>query len=131
MDALIDLSKASKLKDITLHFQYLSVAWIASMLKTITSGHIKLQEVSIGGEALPDSGGWPANAADVDDDTREQWEDLERTLIQLWESHAICTKVKYYSMRREESRELMEDLLPEARERGIVELVDTTIPYWS
>ena len=123
-NALIDLSKATKLEDVTLHFEDLSVAWVASTLKTITSGHRNLREVSIEGRALSDSTDWPANAAAVDDDMREQWAELERTLIQLWESHAIHAKVNYYSRKREESRELMGDLLQEATKRGIVGLAD-------
>ena len=128
-NALIDLSKATKLKDVTLHFQYLSVAWVASTLKTITSRHRNLREVAIKGQALSDSTDWPANAAAVEDDMCEQWVDLERTLIQLWESHRICAKVKYYSWKGEESRELMENLLPEATKRGIVGLVDISPVY--
>ena len=114
-DALIDLSKATKLKDVTLCFPYLSVAWVASTLETITSGHRNLQEVSIKG---------PAYTVDAEDDMEEQWVDLERTLIKLWESHAICAKVKYYSGEGGESRRFMENLLPEAMKRGIVELVN-------
>ena len=124
-DSLIDLSKATKLKDMEFGFQYLSIAWVASTLKTITSRHRDLQGVSIRGCDLSDSTGtgWQANAAAEEDDTREQWMDLERTLVQLWESHAVRAKVEYYSKTREESCELMEKLLPEATKRGVVELL--------
>ena len=122
-EAWIDLSKVARLKDVTLHFEDLSVAWVASTLKTITSGHRDLREVSIKGLA-------PINAAAVEDDMRGEWVNLERTLIQLWESHAICAKVKYYSGKGEESRELMEDLLPETTRRGIVELVYISAMYY-
>ena len=128
-EALIDLSKAIKLKDVTFIFQGLTVTWVASTLKTITSSHRNLREVSIEGRALSNSAGWPANAADAVDDIGEEWVDIERTLIQLWESHGICAKVKYYSRRREESRELMGSLFPEATKRGIVELVDISDVY--
>ena len=122
LEALIDLSKTTKLKDVSFHFQYLTVAWVASTLKTITSGHRNLREVSIKGCA-------PANAATVGDEMRREWVDLEHTLIQLWESHGICAKVQYYSRKGEESHELMRDLLPEATKRGTVELVDISTVY--
>ena len=128
-EALIDLSKAIKLKDVTLKYQGLSVKWVASTLKTITSSHRNLREVSIQGRALSDSHKWPTNAAAVGDDIRGLWVGLERTLIQLWESYAVRAKVKYYSMRREESREFMGSLFPEATKRGIVELVDISDVY--
>jgi hypothetical protein len=122
-------SKVARLKDVTLYFKDLSVAWVASTLKTIASGHRDLREVSIKGQAFSDSTDWPTDAADVEDDIREEWVNLERTLIQLWESHGVCTKVMYHSRRREESRELVEDLLPEATKRGIVGLVDISPVY--
>ena len=128
-EALIDLSKATKLKELKLHFQDLAVAWIASTLKTITSKHMDLREVLITGQALFSSTDWSTNAAAVGDSTRTQWVDLERIIIQLWESHSVRTKVKYYSMRREESNELMRDLLPEATRKGVVELVDISTVY--
>ena len=128
-EALIDLSKATKLKDVTLQFQGLSVGWVTSTLKTITSEHRDLQEISIKGRALSDSTSWPANATAAQYYIWEQWADLEHTLIHLWELHAIRTKVEYYSMKREESREFMGSLLPEATKRGIVELVDISTVY--
>ena len=130
-EASIDLSKATKLKEVTFRFQDLAVAWAASTLKTITSKHMDLREVSIKGRALSDPTDWPTNAAAVGDDTRTQWVYLERIIIQLWESHSVRTKVKYYSTRREESNELMSDLLPEATRKGVVELelVDISTVY--
>ena len=46
-EALIDLSKATKLKDVIFNLDWLSVAWVASTLKTITSRHRDLREVLI------------------------------------------------------------------------------------
>ena len=121
-EALIDLSKATKLKDVIFNLDWLSVAWVSSTLKTITSRHRDLREVLIEVHALSDPTVWPTDAADVEDEIWEEWEDLDRTLVQLWESHAVRAKIKYYSGKREESREFMEDLLPEVTKRGIVEL---------
>ena len=126
-EALIDLSKATKLKDVAFDFEDLSVAWVASTLKTITSRHRDLREVLIVGRTPSGSTTWPTNATAVGVQTLGQWVDLERTLIQLWESHAVRTEVKYYSGKGDESRELMENLLPEATKRGIVGLTDISI----
>ena len=85
-------------------------------LKTITSEHRKLWEISIHGRDLFNSVTFPTNAP--------QWMDLDRALIQLWESHAIRIRFTHCSGRREDVCEVVGALLPEAMEREIVELVN-------
>ena len=121
----IDLSKATKLKDVTFILERLFVAWVTSTLETITSTHTDLREVSIEVPALSGISVWPIDAEDIEDETWEEWADLDCTLIQLWESHAVRTKVKYPAELCEQSHKFTRGLLPEATKRGIVELVDT------
>ena len=121
--ASIDLFKATKLKDVTFHIQYISVAWVTSTLRTTTSKHTDLREIVIRARATD----WP-NAATVGPKHMLQWLDLERILIQLWESHAARAEVECYLERGKGLRELMNSLLPEATKMGIVKLVDISDP---
>ena len=122
-EASIDLSKVTKLKEVTFHLQHLSVACVTLTLKTITSEHRDIQESLIQARALSNLTDWPTSTAAVGDNTRGQWLDLERILIQLWKLHTACAKIGYYPGMRGECHQLMGDLLPEATKRGIVELV--------
>lgn len=111
----------------TFYYSGYSVAWVAATLKTITSEHQDLRNISIGSHAL-------SNNFDHQDDARtvvenelyEHWMDLDRTLIQLWESHAIRVRITYFSPRgeRKRAREFVGGLLPEATEKGVVKLVN-------
>ena len=83
-------------------------------LKTITSEHRNLREISIHGRDLFNSVAFPTNAP--------QWMDLDRALIQLWESHAIRIRFTHCSGRGEDVCEVAGALLPEAMEREVVEL---------
>jgi len=56
--------------------------------------------------------------------------DLDRILVQLWESHAIRTKVMYSAAEEKKPVcEYLEGLLPEMTERGIIELVESVESY--
>jgi hypothetical protein len=55
----------------------------------------------------------------------EHWEVLDRTLVQLRESHAVRITITYDSpVRKEEACEFVRKLVPETMERGIVKLAD-------
>jgi len=91
-------------------------------LQTITSEHRDLQQILI---YVPSSSTSTGNQ-----ETDRQWMDLDRHLVQLWESHAIRTKVKY-SVASEEKMVCgyTRGLLPEMTKRGIIELVDSVGLY--
>jgi len=91
-------------------------------LQTITSNHRDLQQILIYVPFHPASIG--------SQETDRQWMDLDHHLIQLWESHAIRTKV-IYSVAREEKVVCgyIRGLLPEMTKRGIIELVDSVGLY--
>ena len=56
----------------------------------------------------------------IGEENREQWLDLDRLLVQLWESRSIRPKVK--SMTDRDVRDYVGHLLPEITKRGIIDL---------
>jgi hypothetical protein len=56
-----------------------------------------------------------------------QWLDLDRLLVQLWESRSICPKVEWVMRQVPYMRECVGCLMPEITERGIVDLVECTL----
>jgi hypothetical protein len=112
----INFSKATKLKEVTLKFYRCPISWAVSALKTITSSHRDLQRISIY---------FPFSARDmVDQDTYDQWRDLDRILVHLWESHAIRVNPLFGvgGEQREGVSEWAGALLPEANKRGMIEM---------
>jgi len=115
----LDLSKATKLK----HLRFLrtriksTVRWITMTLQTVDSK--TLQSITIDPHsAIPET---------VEEEVYQEWQDLDRLLVQFWTSHSIRPKVKYVP-RWGEGRELRDDaqiLLPELTKRGLVDLVGT------
>lgn len=92
-------------------------------LQTTTPDHRELQKISI---HLPSY----SSSLDVDvfkqSATYEQWPDLDRLLVQLWESRSIRPKVirTAWGVQRLDRRGLTECLLPELTRRGVVDLVE-------
>jgi len=92
-------------------------------LQTITSEHRDLQQILF---YVP-----PHPASIGNQETDRQWMDLDRLLVQLWESHAIRTGLVYNAAGEREKAvcEYIKGLLPEITERGIVELVESVELY--
>jgi hypothetical protein len=123
---LIDLSKVTKLKDVAFRPASLSVKWIATTLKTI-SKHRDLREISIHLDSYMAIVGVGGNIMQViGEEIWEEWLDLDRLLVQFWESSSIRPKVVVlmqiagawntrYSVGYER-------FLPEITERGIIDL---------
>jgi hypothetical protein len=120
--ALIDLSKAIKLKDVAFHPDPWGIEWVVTALQTITPKHRDLRQISIhipyrltiaydGGSATQSIG----------DPVYEQWLGLDRLLVQLWESHSIRPRI--VPMMKEDLRDCAGCLLPEITKRGIIDLV--------
>lgn len=60
-------------------------------------------------------------------ETYDQWMDLDRVLIRLWESNAIHTQVTYCAeVEGGMACQYIGSLFPEMRERGLVEMVYDT-----
>jgi len=89
--ATIDLSKATKLRDLTFRPESLNIKWIVTTFQTTTSKHQELRKVSI---SVPDD---LVFIDDVDAVKRSAtfggWRDLDHLLVQFWESHPTRPKV--------------------------------------
>ena len=110
----IDFSNVIRLQEVAFHLEELHDVWTALALKTLTSKHRNLQRVSIY---------IPITFTRMLEETRRQWMDLDRVLVQLWESNAIRIQVVYFGRMREEgARERVERLLPKMTERRIGKL---------
>lgn len=125
-EASTDLSKAKKPQEAVFHPEELNTSWVAMTLKTITSEHRDLQKVLIHCFGISDYGDGQTNArTTIGDESHGDWIDLDRTLMQVWESLAVCTEISYFSRgKRKRARNFMEHLFPETTKRGIVKLVD-------
>ena len=110
----LDFSKAIKLKEVMFRFNTRHTTWAVLALKTITSKHGDLQQISIF---------FPFNARDtIDKYTYNQWMDLDRSLVQLWDSHGIRVNIvcNVGEENREGFWEWIGALFPETKKRGII-----------
>ena len=113
----LDLSKATKLKDVEFRCGKPNIQWITMALQSIESKNLQqiiihcypIFEIPIGGTVYRD------------------WGDLDRMLVQFWTSHSIRPKIKYEA--REEGNDLKglaPSLLPELAQRQVVDLLGVT-----
>ena len=124
--ASIDLSKAKKLGGVEFWPGSPKVGWVITALQTITPEHQDLRCISIyAPRTLAPVG--------VDDNVRRtvgeqiwgQWLELDRVLVQFWESRSIRPKVVCVAPEKEwqdRMRASMGSLLPEITRRGIIYL---------
>jgi hypothetical protein len=121
--ALIDLSKATKLKEVVFWPRQRSVEWVIMALQTITPEHQGLEQITI---RTPDYFALAAILPDFRNAVGEAqcglWLDLDRLLVQLWESRSIRPKVVYTT--GQGKGDPIESLLPGITERRIVDLVE-------
>jgi hypothetical protein len=90
-------------------------------LKTITPNNLDLRQITIlvpysvttDGFATKPTGG-PVHG---------QWLELDRLLVQLWDSRSIRPKVVWTKQRGVEAKYCVERLLPGIMKRGMVDLV--------
>ena len=120
--ASIDLSKATKLKKVSLRSRKSSIVWTTMALNTITLEHKDLQEISIHIRfgSIPS---FIRNHANPEQAAGEKvyrwWMDLDHLLVRLCESHGVSVMVKYYyySNKKEEVLRFVEGALPETMKR--------------
>lgn len=124
---LIDLSKATRLKDVTFRVNFLHIVdWITTELQTLTPEHQDLRQISICVPYNMSFAGFGARVRRViSDATYGQWLDLDRLMIQFWELRSIrpmvtCTK----PAGMQSMRDCIECLLPEVTRIGIMDLVE-------
>jgi hypothetical protein len=105
------------------------VEWIIVALQTITPEHQDLRQITISvyDNLIPsDADNIGADAEQtVGEANFRQWLNLDRLLVQIWESRSIRPKVIFTE---QEGMSVMRDcmgcLLPEITKKGIIDLVD-------
>ena len=123
---LIDLSTATRLKDITFRVNSHNVEWITTELQTLAPKHQDLRQISIHLPYNLSFAGFGPNIRRIlSEATYEQWLEFDRLLVQFWESRSIrptVTRTKVVGM--QSMRDCIECLLPEVTRRGIMDLVE-------
>jgi len=105
----------------------LHARWIVMALQTITSRHRDFRQITIYGHYHFTLTAYPAGVGKIlGEEISGEWMDLDRLLVQLWESHGIRTRMVYAAKRKEKKERsgYVGGLLPEMTARGIIELVD-------
>ena len=120
----IDLSKATKLKNVVFQLDSWSVGWIVTALQTITPKHRDLRQITIQVShhliCLVLCGSISLN---VGEEIRGQWLDLDRLLVQFWESRSIRSKLRS-GYAKYGVGNCVHGFLPEGRRRKVVDLVE-------
>ena len=122
----------SKLKSIVFRCGYSSSEWVATTLETITPQHRDLQQIAIHPDIWDDDGDDIFESI-VDTDPGAQWLDVDRLLVQFWDSRSIRSKFMYLPMAGNEKVEIRDRagrLLPELTKRGIIDLVECSSEIW-
>ena len=124
----INLSKATKLKDIVFRCKELSSEWINTTLRTIAPEHRNLQQISIYIPCI--SSYWSDHSIVSVSLPLQQWSNLDRLLVQFWEfrstrSRAVCSRTRRGSAT---AADWTRYFVPELVERGIFGPVDAEEP---
>jgi len=124
--ASFSLSKATKLRDAAFRPDSQNIEWVIMALETITPEHQELRQISI---YVP----YHLTLYNVGADIRQslgekisrRWSDLDRLLVQFWESRSIRPRVGCVRVGEEgqNTEHLIGCLLPETTKRGIVDPV--------
>jgi hypothetical protein len=120
--ASVDLSKATKLKDVLFQLNSWSVRWVITALQTISPKHRDLQQITIWlSHYLTGTLGVGTNIRRAIGEVNfRQLLDLDRLLVQLWESYSIRPKAVVSTI----EAVCVEYLLPEMTKRGIVDFAE-------
>ena len=125
--APIDLSKATRLKDIAFWPGGLTTQWITTALRIITSDHRDLQKIPLYipyGCVTNPTGAILRQV--IEELAYEQRLDLDRLLVEFWELRSIRPKITNGGMPRNDEKGVMSDcmgrLLPEITKGGIIDL---------
>ena len=126
--ASFNLSKATKLRHAVFRLESLKVEWVTVILQAITPKHQDLQHISIymhGYMLPPICPGFKARLI-VGERVFEQWLDLDRLLVQFWESRSIrprfvCGQMGEYEQSVKRS---IGCLLPVAAGGGMFDVVE-------
>jgi hypothetical protein len=120
--ASIDLSNATKLKDVVFQPISRNVKWIPAILRTALKLR-DLREISI---YLPNYITATSVGTDIGrvigEENGREWLDLDRLLVQFWESSSIRPKVVCSTQMDTGNSIGYQCLLPEITKRGIIDL---------
>ena len=105
---------------------------VASILQAITrESHKNLQRILLDAPYIIDS--LDINPTDptnvrhaIGEAAYAGWLELDRLLVQLWESHSVRSEVQYYvplSVGEENTTDCVKNLFPEATARGSIHLI--------
>ena len=121
------LSKATKLRDVTIRPGSRRVEWITVVLQTVGHEHRDLLRVSIEASPaltiIPDYI-FPDVGRAVGEGILEQWLDLDRLLLHLWQTRSIRSSVmRVRTGSKADFVDCIGCLLPEITKRGMIDLV--------
>jgi hypothetical protein len=120
--SIVDLSGAPKLRDAVFRSGPLQIEWIITALRTVTRKTQGLQQISIFIHNM--------SIARIGGRIYQHWLDLDRLLVQLWESDSIRPKVIDATATLKDEQQMrvwFGCLLPEATKRGVVDLVGPNV----
>lgn len=110
----LDLSKATKLKDLEFRWGSENIQWITTVLQTVKSENLEKIRIIIGWCATFDK---PVEGA-----VRQEWRKLDRFLVGLWSSRSVRSDIRFEE--QEGGGDIMGDivpvLLPESSKEGFV-----------
>jgi len=108
-----DLSKAMKLKRITFLQTTMgsTVQWITMALQTVVSKNLRSITICVDRFVL----------VTVGEAAHQEWNDLDRLLVQFWNTHSIRPRVT--RLVGKDMRDFAQSLLPELTRRELVDLV--------
>ena len=119
----IDLSKATRLRDICFKLASLAVEWVIQALQTITRNHVDFRSIDIRVSYIRALAGDDANPRQVvEEQVRDRWSELDRLLVQFRDSRSICLGLSYRAPtgQKEKMEECMRFLLPEVTREGSI-----------
>ena len=110
----LDLSKAAKLTDVEFQLAGPNIQWIIATLETAEASN--LEQIIIR---------TPVGFQDrIGANVRQEWQDLDRLLVELWTSRSILPKIVLvtYARMRWDHVEFVMDLLPMVMDRGAIDM---------
>ena len=102
----LDLSKATKLRDVGFRFGTSSVQWISIMLRSARLDTLRRINIVI----------FPGAFFTATEEVDRGWQELDQLLVWLWTSHSVIPKVTYERV----PGEFTLNLFPELANRGVV-----------
>jgi hypothetical protein len=116
----LDLSKAIKLRELSFRCGGPNIQRITMALRTVRSRDLQQITIHL----------YTTSANLITEAVRQEWQDLDRLLLQFWISHSIRPKITYEADKRwDDLRASASGLLPELTKRGLVDLVKNQHPY--